>query len=951
MSAAGDGLAPSAYVRIEPAWRRVREAVRRGEYVALVGPKFCGKSMLLRDLLPGLTAEGQHLAVYLDLAPWQVYQPQELFRRLAAAIDHELSHAGHPQASRSPDWVCSSHDLRYYLSAALAASPETVVLALDHVESLPRYLAKDLLRCLRVVFNERTVHSEYERLVVIAAGALNLFKLTISVLSPFNIATLVSLPDAGEKEGLALVQQAAARLGVSFSTGAARHILRQAGGDRYLILRLCSAAAERRRGDRVSAAAVRRAVEVFEQCEPLDEPCLGERIRLVEADAGILTTVLDVLAGREVRRRELLTDIDSAELTGVVQVIRDRYVMRNPLCARLLRRYFTARRVAGLFSTFGRWDDAIRYFEQGALVVNRPERLEYLSAVVNRIEQDDEQELHSFELIAAALVNAFPVSQVVIHRYAEAQHELVVAALRGVAAAQYTPTIPVQGGPDYPQERAFRTDDYLLEKDLDGNSLLLFPMPSGSRLPAVGTVTVMNLFPAERHGECRDEVLGMAGFLTLAGRAIAAQRERQHLLRLERRRAQAFAALSDVTRAITPLHGQSELLSLVVTSARQVLAADVVTLYLYDPGGDCFHSPLADGLRHEAEFMHGPSPDPNGQIAGRIVREGKPLFFEDVAAHPAADRVPFAQRENLRSGAGFPLLRGQQVVGIFFVGYRTHHAFSDDERQIITAFADQAAIAIENARLHTQLQQSKKTLEDWLKVLTHQLQAEPAFVANTLSTLLAGKLGDLTPEQQDRLTKAQQRLERYHQRIDNLRLYGRLVGGRILFTRSVISLRQLIRSVMSGHQGTAERRGLHLQSRLQELPTMEGDESLLRIVLDNLVENAVKFTPTGGHVHVEAWAAGQTIHLAVDDTGPGIPPHDWAKVFDEYYQVRPEHSATGTGLGLYIARRLVHMHAGTVHVCPKDGPGTRIEVVLPLLAPTATGAEPAAPPGLLGEEA
>jgi len=1116
MSVAKNGEAPPAYVRIEPAWRRVREAVRRGEYVALVGPRFCGKSMLLQDLLAGLKADGQYLVIYLDLGPWQVYQPEELFRRLAAAIDQELSHAGHPHASWPPEQVCSSHDLRYYLSAALAASPEIVVLALDHVESLPRFLAKDLLRCLRVVFNERTVHREYERLVVIAAGALNLFKLTISVLSPFNIATLVSLPDADENEGLALINKTGTWLGVSFSTGATRRILREAGGDRYLILRLCSAAAaERRHGDRVSTAAVTRAVEAFEQCEPLDEPCLVERIRVVEADADILTTVLDVLAGREVRRRELLTDIDSAELTGVVQVIRNHYVVRSPLCGRLLRRYFTARRVAGLFSTFGRWDDAIRYFEQGDLVANRPERVEYLSAVVNRIEQGDEEELQSFELIAGALVNAFPVRQLVIHRNVEAQNELVVAARRGIATTQHTCTISVQGGPDYPQERAFSGDDYLLEKDGEGNSLLLFPMPSGSHLPAVGVVTVMNLFPAERHGECGEEVLGMAGFLALAGRAIATQRERQYLLRLERQRAQAFAALSEVTRAITPLHGRSELLSLVSTSARQVLAADVVTLYLYDAGGDHFHSPLADGLRHEAEFMDEPSPDPNGQIAGRIVREGKPLFFEDVPAHPAAGRVPFVQRENLRSGAGFPLLRGQEAVGIFFVGYRTPHAFSVDERQIIAAFADQAAIAIENAglyqrvavdnamlaslfemstqlresldlnavlemitsslrmmfklttctvglldetgdyldflpnpglpvparcpvadlpagawgqlragqrrlvtdpshhpgfaqvlgqqhlaalammplqgskrflgiltlgstrqldldefdwwrvsalanqaavavenaQLHAQLQQSKKTLEDWLKVLTHQLQAEPAFVANTLSTVLAGKLGDLTPEQQDRLTKAQLRLEQYHQRIDNLRLYGRLMGGRILLTRSAFSLRRLIQSLIADYQHTAERRGLYLQSSLHRLPAMEADEGLIRIVLENLVENALKFTPAGGRVQVEAWVDGRDIHLVVDDTGPGIPPDVWTRVFEEYYQVRPEHSATGAGLGLYIVQRLVRMHSGTARVRPKDGPGLRIEVVLPLSTPAADGAEPIDPGELPSREA
>jgi len=113
------------------------------------------------------------------------------------------------------------------------------------------------------------------------------------------------------------------------------------------------------------------------------------------------------------------------------------------------------------------------------------------------------------------------------------------------------------------------------------------------------------------------------------------------------------------------------------------------------------------------------------------------------------------------------------------------------------------------------------------------------------------------------------------------------------------------------------------------MPAIHVDEGLIRIVLANLLENAQKFTPQGGRVRIEAWADEYGTHMAVDDTGPGIPPEHWEKVFELYFQVRPEDQEAGAGLGLYIVRRLVHMLQGTVAVTPKAEPGTRIEVVLP----------------------
>jgi K+-sensing histidine kinase KdpD len=1086
------GSAINAYVRVSAAWERVCRAVSRGEYVALVGPKYCGKTLLVRDVLANLSGE-ERLCVYVDLAGWQVYQVSGLFRKLVSDILHAIPRGEQLVLPLSPKSVRDSQDFRYLLAFVLSEMPHTIVIALDHIESLPRYLAKALLRCVRVMYTERDVHPDYQRLTVIAVGALNLFELTTSLTSPFNVATLVSIPDADRSQGRFLIEKVAGQLGVQYSTEAVERILTATEGDYYLIQHLCRLAAAQPTwaSPKVARPAVERALVEIEAQDPMNDPALGERIRLVEAHPGVLKTVLDVLAGHEVKRRELLTDIDSLELTGVIKIVGHRYMIRNEVFERVLRQYFIPRRVARLFSAFGRWDEAIRYFEQTEPAASPGDRAEYLAAVVSHIYSNGGQQ-EAFEAIAEALVKGFRAHHVVVRGYVEWEQALVPVAQRGVTGRQQDPIVHLNERSEQPEARAYYHNDYLLERDNEGNSLLVYPLPSGGRLATVGVVTLYNYFPAERHAEWRETVLEIWSFLTQVGRAIAAQKEKQELLRREQQRVQTLSALGNVTRAIMSVRELRSLLKLVVASAKEVLVADVVTLYLYGTETKTFDMPIGVGLRDEQGFHEAPLPVAAGQIAGRIVRERQALVVEDVAGHPAAQRVRFVHREGIHSIAGFPLLRANEPVGVLFVGYRAHHSLSPDEDQIITAFtgqaaiaienarlyerlavdhatlsslyhistrlrtsldpeqvldtitaslqemfdlatctvgllneaeqrldfvahrglmtptlrlieeiptalwsqlrsghpvfipdltehpeisellerkdlasfavlplqgrekflgvltmsstswlqlsesdwelttalADQAAVAIENAQLHQEIRQAHKALGDSLKILTHELRAEPAFVTNTLSTMLAGKLGELNEAQRDRLAKAQQRLDQHHNLIDNLNFFGRVKGGRIVLRRKNVQLVRTIRAVAVDYQRRAERQDLTFEIKMGKLPLIEVDESMIQVVIGNLLDNAIKFTRPGGSIRLEAWADEQGIHIAVDDTGVGIPVEEWQNVFEEYYQVESVHALKGAGLGLYISRRLVEMHEGSIAVVSKEGPGTRVEMML-----------------------
>jgi GAF domain-containing protein len=225
--------------------------------------------------------------------------------------------------------------------------------------------------------------------------------------------------------------------------------------------------------------------------------------------------------------------------------------MRNEVYARFLQRHFDSQRVARIFSTTGRWDEAVRYFEQGDLF-----------AVVSRIyaEADDEQ---AFHYVARALERGFGVCCIVAYSHDERSKQLVPVAYGPQDDLGQIEPIHLYEKSNRIEARAFYGGDYLPEQDENGNALLVFPLRNPAGL-TVGTVTLCNHFPMDRFIEHREEVLEIAGFLSQAAQAIATIREKQALLQREQQRAQELAGLNEVALIITAALDTKELLAKIV---------------------------------------------------------------------------------------------------------------------------------------------------------------------------------------------------------------------------------------------------------------------------------------------------------------------------------------------------------------------------------------------------
>ena len=180
--------------------------------------------------------------------------------------------------------------------------------------------------------------------------------------------------------------------------------------------------------------------------------------------------------------------------------------------------------------------------------------------------------------------------------------------------------------------------------------------------------------------------------------------------------------------------------------------------------------------------------------------------------------------------------------------------------------------------------------------------------------------------------------------VQDLLTLSRLDSGRadMVFTRFPFG--DAIESVVRSNQLNARQRGHELTYAPEDtLPLITGDRSRLEQVMMNILGNAVKYTPDGGHIRVTAGSGADSVWMEVCDDGIGIPEKDRDRIFDRFYRVDKARSreSGGTGLGLSIAKEIVQRHHGTISLAPHEGPGTTVRLELPIAQPDAAAPEEA----------
>lgn len=236
-----------------------------------------------------------------------------------------------------------------------------------------------------------------------------------------------------------------------------------------------------------------------------------------------------------------------------------------------------------------------------------------------------------------------------------------------------------------------------------------------------------------------------------------------------------------------------------------------------------------------------------------------------------------------------------------------------------------------------ELEEGKKR---FLQHVSHELKTPLAAVREG-SELLADEVGGTLSDQQREITAILRNKSIQLQRmIENLLNYS--AGDAARYNRNLlhvqpVSLRQMLSSVFEEHQLVAKSKGLRWELAPSDV-TLAVDPEKMRIVFDNLISNAIKFSPEGGILRVSTRAEGPLAVIQVDDQGPGIPAADRERIFDPFYRTRtPQHGPVkGTGLGLAIMREFVLAHGGSVRVGENRPRGASFQVSLPYTGSTST---------------
>ena len=228
----------------------------------------------------------------------------------------------------------------------------------------------------------------------------------------------------------------------------------------------------------------------------------------------------------------------------------------------------------------------------------------------------------------------------------------------------------------------------------------------------------------------------------------------------------------------------------------------------------------------------------------------------------------------------------------------------------------------------TQLRQIETTRREFVSNVSHELRTPLSSVKALAEALENGALED-SDTARDFVRRIHGEADRMSALVEELLELSRLESGQAALQMETVDLAALASSEIEACQLRAEAAGVALAARLPDAPALvRGEREKLRQVLVNLLDNALKFTPSGGVVTVSVHAAAGGVEVSVQDTGAGIPAEHLPHVFERFYKVDRARRDGGTGLGLAIVRHIVEAHGGTARVESREGEGTTVSVML-----------------------
>ena len=400
--------------------------------------------------------------------------------------------------------------------------------------------------------------------------------------------------------------------------------------------------------------------------------------------------------------------------------------------------------------------------------------------------------------------------------------------------------------------------------------------------------------------------------------------------------------LHRVARLATTAQTWDELLETVVDETRDALHADVSSLYLLDRDGAYLTLAATNGLDR---FQIGRARVPFGEgVTGRVAESRQPVVIRDIKDDPRFLWVRgLDQRRFITSMLSVPLAWNDRTVGVLNIQTEREREFTDHDVAQLGAIADLLAGIVEKGRQQREAEQRAAELKaidearaELIALVTHELRT-PLAVVRAYTDILAEEppldgRNSRDPGRRDQRSSwhdgTLQQIERLDRLVDSILASVRVVPDQpaaVVPTDVDELVNEVVRElapILGRHQVVIET-GVRLHAL--------ADPPRLRQMLEHLVENAVKYAPPGTSIRLDWAMAEGTVRIGIQDEGPGIPP-EWRERIFEPYARRDTHTARGSGIGLYAAKRLAESMGGHVWCEPAPDHGARFVIALPAAA-------------------
>lgn len=414
---------------------------------------------------------------------------------------------------------------------------------------------------------------------------------------------------------------------------------------------------------------------------------------------------------------------------------------------------------------------------------------------------------------------------------------------------------------------------------------------------------------------------------------LAAQLQQQH---------EQNILIDQITTQMNAGYMLEDILDIIYRDFKRIIPYNRIGLALLEDDGTRVVARWAATDQDHLAIKRGYSAALQGSSLEDIIQTGNPRILNDLEAYlegkPSSASTRDIISEGMRSSLTCPLRANDKPIGFLFFSSIRPHEYSNAHVDIFNRIAERVAVVVERGRLLSELAQTNEELSQlnnlkntFVGMAAHDLRNPIATINTSVNLLLEPELTMTDEERSGIFLDMLKQTDHVLNLLSELLDITELESGKLELIIQPMDLITFLRSALMRHNQMAASKGTHIELEAPDEAVVEGDHNRLRQVIDNLISNAVKFSPQGSEIIVRVKRRKRDWEISVIDPGPGITREDRKNLFQHFARLsaKPTGGEKSTGLGLAISRRIVEAHQGKIGVQSKPGEGSRFWFTLP----------------------